>query len=146
MGLDLSTECLRVLKCRGYSRTSCVTGDAELPPFAAASFSLIVAASLLQSSERPEEILADAARLRVPGGRLLFAVYLEQSYHELLDVHNRLGNDRPIQLPSHEALLRMLDSSGLTVLCWDRINRTELYPSPLGMLKALAGTGSTAIA
>ncbi len=74
-GIDLESEALRVARTTvhtaGLSHCVLRRGDMYALPFAAGTFDTIAMDRVLAEAERPREVLAEAARLLRPGGRLI---------------------------------------------------------------------------
>ncbi|MCJ2061622.1 metalloregulator ArsR/SmtB family transcription factor [Methylobacterium sp. J-088] len=96
-GLDSSHAMLSVaranLERQGLSRVDLRQGDIHAPPFARASFDLVVVHQVLHYLDDPARALRGAARLVAPGGRLLvvdFATH-ELEFLRTGQAHRRLG-------------------------------------------------------
>lgn len=74
-GIDLESEMLRIARttvhAAGLSHCVLRRGDMYALPFAAASFDTIAMDRVLAEARRPQAVLAEAARLLKPGGRLI---------------------------------------------------------------------------
>jgi SAM-dependent methyltransferase len=75
IGVDLESDALRIARTTvhtaGLSHCVLRRGDMYALPFAAASFDTIAMDRVLAEAERPTDVLAEAARLLRPGGRLI---------------------------------------------------------------------------
>ena len=73
--VDLSPEMLNQLlaraKAQGIENIEAIEGDIEDLPLPDASHDVVVASQALHHASQPERCLAEAARILVPGGRLL---------------------------------------------------------------------------
>ena len=73
--VDLSPEMLHQLETRarakGIDNVECVEGDIENLPLPSESHDVVVASQALHHATKPAQCLAEAARILVPGGRLL---------------------------------------------------------------------------
>ena len=72
-GLDTTPENLEV--ARAHGRATYVVGDARRVPFPDASFDVVCAMDLLEHVDDPDAVIAEAARVLVPGGRLFFHTF-----------------------------------------------------------------------
>lgn len=68
-GIELSTDQLRLARSRA---TNLVQGDAERLPFRAGAFAMALCSWMSTDVEHFDVVLAEAARVLRPGGRLLF--------------------------------------------------------------------------
>ena len=99
IGIDLSQEMLLVarskLETARLRHCSVRQGDMYQLPLSSASFDLVTLHQVLHYAERPSDVLAEAARVLRPGGRLLlvdFAAHSEDSLRES-HAHHWLGFD-----------------------------------------------------
>lgn len=96
-GLDSSHAMLSVaranLERQGLSRVDLRQGDIHAPPFARASFDLVVVHQVLHYLDDPARALRGAARLVAPGGRLLVVDFAphELEFLRTGQAHRRLG-------------------------------------------------------
>ena len=96
-GLDSSHAMLSVaranLERQGLSRVDLRQGDIHAPPFARASFDLVVVHQVLHYLDDPARALRGAARLVAPGGRLLVVDFAPHELEFLRSgqAHRRLG-------------------------------------------------------
>ncbi|MCJ2133377.1 metalloregulator ArsR/SmtB family transcription factor [Methylobacterium sp. J-026] len=96
-GLDSSHAMLSVaranLERRGLSRVDLRQGDIHAPPFARASFDLVLVHQVLHYLDDPARALRGAARLVAPGGRLLVVDFAphELEFLRTGQAHRRLG-------------------------------------------------------
>lgn len=87
-----------------------VVGRAEALPFAGASFDAVLLLNVLTCVEQPEAVIAEAARVLRPGGRLLVSTL---DRHEHLDIAERYGHVRPGVAPAK--LRAWLEAASLEV-------------------------------
>ncbi|MBP1183474.1 ArsR/SmtB family transcription factor [Methylobacterium sp. PvR107] len=96
-GLDSSHAMLSVaranLERQGLTRVDLRQGDIHAPPFARASFDLVVVHQVLHYLDDPARALRGAARLVAPGGRLLVVDFAphELEFLRTTQAHRRLG-------------------------------------------------------
>ncbi len=96
-GLDSSHAMLSVaranLERQGLSRVDLRQGDIHAPPFARASFDLVIVHQVLHYLDDPARALRGAARLVAPGGRLLVVDFAphELEFLRTGQAHRRLG-------------------------------------------------------
>lgn len=73
-GVDISGEMIRLAQAKARAAgvdVNLVQGDAADPPFAAASFDVVLARHVLWTFENPEAVLQRWVNLLSPGGRLI---------------------------------------------------------------------------
>jgi SAM-dependent methyltransferase len=97
-------------RLRGVPNASVTVARIEALPFEGASFDRVLLLNVLTCIERPEEALAEAARVLRPGGQLL-VVTLDR--HEHLDVAARYGHVVPGIAPAR--LKALIERTGLSV-------------------------------
>lgn len=96
-GLDLSHNMLTVARAnlnRGEIRNARVRqGDVTATPFESASADLVIVHQVLHYLEQPEDLVAEAARILTPGGRLLVVDFAPHDLDFLRETqgHRRLG-------------------------------------------------------
>ncbi|GJD56168.1 ArsR/SmtB family transcription factor [Methylobacterium dankookense] len=96
-GLDSSHAMLSVARANlerlGLNRVELRQGDIHAPPFARASFDLVVVHQVLHYLDDPARALREAARLVAPGGRLLVVDFAPHELEFLREsqAHRRLG-------------------------------------------------------
>jgi ArsR family transcriptional regulator len=95
--LDKSPEMLRIARSRlqrlPADRVDLVQGDFTELPFADESFDTLVFHQVLHYTQAPEMVLAEAARVTRPGGRIAVVDFAAHGREELRDLHAhaRLG-------------------------------------------------------
>lgn len=96
-GFDKSLDMLRVARARlqGLSaeRFELVQGDFSVLPFADRSFDTVLLHQVLHYAQAPEQVLAEAARVTRPGGRIAIVDFAAHDREELRQIHAhaRLG-------------------------------------------------------
>ena len=112
-GLDMSPEMLRIARARlqhlPAGQVSLVQGDFAALPFAQASFDTVTFHQVLHYAQAPGPVLAEAARVLRPGGRIAVVDLAQHDREELRTehAHARLGF-------SDEAMLDLFASAGFT--------------------------------
>lgn len=127
--LDRSPEMLRLARTRlqhlPAGKVELVQGDFAQLPFAAASFDTVLFHQVLHYALAPEAVLAEAARVTAPGGRIAIVDFAAHDREELRErhAHARLGfSDAQIHdlladagfdlaaeraLPGHELIVKL---------------------------------------
>ncbi|HEX8056693.1 MAG TPA: metalloregulator ArsR/SmtB family transcription factor [Novosphingobium sp.] len=112
-GLDKSPEMLRIARARlqkfPAEQISLVQGEFTALPFGDAAFDTVLFHQVLHYALEPEAVLAEAARVARPGGRIAVVDFAAHDREELRErhAHARLGF-------SDEQMLALLSDAGLT--------------------------------
>jgi ArsR family transcriptional regulator len=137
--VDISPEMLNQLKIRagkrGLDNIDCVEGEIEDLPLEDHSFDVAVLSQALHHAKQPEQALAEARRVLVPGGRLLVIDLLAHNEDWVRDrlQHRHLGFTEP-------DLERLLEDAGFEN---NKIIRVARDASPPHFMTLLA-TGFSA--
>lgn len=97
VAIDKSTEMLRIARARLQhlppGLVELVQGDFATLPFADASFDTVLFHQVLHYSHTPESVLAEAARVTAPGGRIAIVDFAAHDREDLrhAHAHARLG-------------------------------------------------------
>ena len=137
VALDNSPEMLRLARARlqhlAPGRVELVQGDFAALPFADAGFDTVLFHQVLHYAQSPEQVLAEAARVTRPGGRVAIVDFAPHDREELrtAQAHVRLGF-------SDEQVRALLTSAGfvpeatealtgeeLTVMIWTGSRRAD---------------------
>ncbi|MEP6867615.1 MAG: metalloregulator ArsR/SmtB family transcription factor [Novosphingobium sp.] len=111
--LDKSPEMLRIARARLQhlppGQADLVQGDFTALPFDAASFDTVVFHQVLHYAQAPERVLAEAARVARPGGRIAVVDFAAHDREDLRSAHAhaRLGF-------SDEQMLALLTDAGFS--------------------------------
>ncbi len=109
--LDNSPEMLRIARARLQNLPSgtvdLVQGDFSALPFDAATFDTVLFHQVLHYAQEPEAVLAEAARVTCPGGRIAIIDFAAHDREDLrtMHAHARLGF-------SDEQMLALLTDAG----------------------------------
>ncbi|MCB0405819.1 MAG: 3-demethylubiquinone-9 3-O-methyltransferase [Bdellovibrionales bacterium] len=74
-GVDISENSLKVARDQGVKGARFVHGDAFQLPFDSHSFDAVLLMDFLEHVADPGRVLAEASRVLVPGGRLMFSTF-----------------------------------------------------------------------
>jgi len=143
--LDLSFAPLRrALETRRANMA--VNGDIDFPPIRPGTIDGAAAASVLQWAEHPEEALRGIARLLKPKCWFYFAVFVDGSFAELIEMRRSMGLPPVVWLPTFSELLMAFDIAGFDVIPGEIENfeRELRFPDALSVLGSLSSTGVTA--
>jgi SAM-dependent methyltransferase len=119
VGLDFSETMLAYARSRSPG-VEFVRGDATNLPFPDDSFDAVIAAFLLLHLGRPEEAVAEAARVLAPDGRAAFSVWSEPSRSRWLgvvfDAFMDVGAHPPAGVPPGPPIFQLADEGEFTRL------------------------------
>jgi ubiquinone/menaquinone biosynthesis C-methylase UbiE len=133
VALDNSTEMLRLARAKLGSmdpgvaaKVDILLGDFNALPLADADFDTVIFHQVLHYAQHPEGVIAEAARVMSPKGRLLIVDFAAHNHEELRTVHAhaRLGFADEVIIKAFQAngvLMAhqmSLDSGALTVKIW----------------------------
>ena len=130
--IDNNTEMLRVARAKlsgvgeAASRVEIMLGDFNALPIADAQYDTILFHQVLHYAQSPERVIAEAARVLTPSGRMLIVDFAAHDREELRSVHAhaRLGFSDEIIAAAfascdiHMAHQATLDGGELTVKIW----------------------------
>ncbi len=122
-GIDRSPEMLRIargkLAAGGHQSADLQQADMHLLPFPAHSFETVTLHHVLHFADNPAAVVAEAARMVAPGGKLLIADYAPHGREELRERfrHVRLGFD-------DATVIEALSAAGLSG------RRNSVHPGP----------------
>lgn len=112
-GVDRSPEMLRLargkLAAAGNQKADLVQADMRALPFEDASFDTVTMHHVLHFADDPQAVVAEAARVVAPGGKLILADYAPHQREDLRSrfQHSRLGFDEA-------GLAAIMDRAGLS--------------------------------
>lgn len=130
-GVDRSPEMLRIargkLASAGNQKADLLQADMRALPFPDAAFDTVTMHHVLHFADNPAAVLAEAARLVAPGGKLIVADYAAHDREELRSrfQHSRLGFDEQslsgllAQAGLAPALLSSHPGPQLSVMVWE---------------------------
>ncbi|KHK92444.1 ArsR/SmtB family transcription factor [Novosphingobium malaysiense] len=143
--LDKSPEMLRIARARlqvlPASKVDLVQGDFSALPFAQEAFDTVLFHQVLHFAQEPEAVLAEAARVLRPSGRIAIVDLAAHEREELRErhAHARLGftDEQMLALLSDAGLVPQtpvaLPGNPLTVKIWTA--RRECATAPAGTKK-----------
>jgi malonyl-CoA O-methyltransferase len=140
VALDLSLDMLRTHR-QAAPPAQLVAGDGEAPPFAPASFDLLVSASTLQWFSHPEASLPSLFRLLKPGGAFSLAIFTAGTLDELARASAASGFGSVLPLRPAEEWLDLLRRAGAQPESRTE-NRILFFPSVREVLLSLQRTGT----
>jgi ArsR family transcriptional regulator len=140
--LDKSPEMLRLARTRlqhlDAGHVTLVQGDFAQLPFAEGSFDTVLFHQVLHYALAPQAVLAEAARVTAPGGRIAIVDFAAHDREELRasHAHARLGfsdtqiADLLISAGFEPAAERALAGQELIVKLWSGVRRADRKPVP----------------
>ncbi len=159
-GLDVTEPLLRVAAVRAPSATLRL-GELDALPFPADSFDVVTGVNAFQFAADPRVALAEAARVLVPGGRLVACLFAEPERCESTVIHHALSALNPAPAgaaPVHVPYLlsapgnleRAISDTGLVLTGSGEVQCTWAYPDAEAAVRALlasaGGAGAVAAA
>ena len=149
--IDNNTEMLRVARAKlsgageAASRVEIMLGDFNALPIADAQYDTILFHQVLHYAQSPERVIAEAARVLTPSGRMLIVDFAAHDREELRSVHAhaRLGFSDEIIAAAfascdiHMAHQATLDGGELTVKIWMGQKNTISLDKPQASLAQL---------
>lgn len=147
IGLDIAMQSLHHCRtaARDRNRYHWVGADVEFPPLKTASLDGVVAASVLQWFEKPDEVLQNITASLKQNGTFVFSIFTRGSFHELIDVRRFHSLPISVTLPDEQKVPPLLESCGLTPVTSCRFRETLHFPSAYRLLQHLSMTGSTSV-
>ncbi|MBD3344095.1 MAG: methyltransferase domain-containing protein [Chitinivibrionales bacterium] len=143
--LDIAPQCLQKARTQRQPPAPAIVADIESLPLHSGTFAVAVMASVLQWLTEPSRALRAINAVLNSRGHLLFAVFLNNSFHELQQLQTKYGVKNPIRLFSLPECETLFSRSGFDILSREELRITFHYPTPLAALKSFVGTGSTAL-
>lgn len=130
--IDSNAEMLRVARAKlsaadfDASKVDIMLGDFNALPLLNASFDTVIFHQVLHYAQAPEKVIAEAARVLAPSGRMMIVDFAEHDREELRSVHAhaRLGFRDAVIAGAfaandiHVAHCDVLDDGELTVKIW----------------------------
>ncbi len=126
-------------------RSPAVQSDIEALPFGSCLFGGVVASSVLQWLPRQDLGLREIHRVLVPGGALIFSVFLSGSFCQVFWLREERNLGIPVHLLSPDEFVCQTRASSLSLLQLETFEQEYYFPSALGVMKFLSGIGSTAV-
>jgi malonyl-CoA O-methyltransferase len=151
VGIDLSTGMSRLASesLKTDLRTEILTADAEHLPFAAATFDLVVSTSTFQWLTDLGAAFDEVYRVLTPGGIFSFALFGEQTLHELRSSYRRAlssvgheENDHTHRFFSLNDVAVALDRAGFITCRTDAEQDTEIHGDVSDLLRSLKRIGA----
>ena len=122
VGLDATEPFLAMARLeaarRGLTNIEFRAGDAEHVPFDVGAFDVVSCRAAVHHFARPERVLAEAARMLAPGGRVVVADFLTSEDAAKAEYHNRierLCDPTHVRALSEPEFLRLFGAAGLAV-------------------------------
>lgn len=143
LGVDLSPAMLAEGRERGRTgeRFRPLCADAERLPLAGSSQALVFSSFALQWC-LPGRVIAELARVLMPGGSLLLAVPLAGSLYEMTESWAAADRRAHVnRLPAESDWRAALSGAGLVTAQWRRLAFTEYYPDVKTLVRAFKATG-----
>jgi ubiquinone/menaquinone biosynthesis C-methylase UbiE len=153
VALDNSTEMLRLARAKlanldreTAGKVEIMLGDFNALPLDNARFDTVIFHQVLHYAQHPEGVIAEAARVLAPNGRLLIVDFAAHDHEELriVHAHARLGfadeliakafKENDVQV-THQATL---DGGALAVKIWMGEKKTQISSAPSTNLRIVA--------
>jgi malonyl-CoA O-methyltransferase len=142
---DLAFESLKSAAANKKGRSFSVQSDIEFLPFKTDTFNGIVVSSVLHWLADPLRGLKELARVLKPDGRVVFAVFLEGSFHEVCLLRQRINLAVPVRYADDKKMNALMQECGLETIDFSIQSEVYYFHSAWEVLKYLSDIGSTAI-
>jgi malonyl-CoA O-methyltransferase len=151
VGIDLSTGMSRLASdtLKTDLRTEILSADAELLPFADATFDLVVSTSTFQWLTDLGAAFGEAYRVLTPGGMFSFTLFGEHTLHELRSSYRRAlsnvghgENDHTHRFFCRKAVATALERAGFLACRTVSEQDTEMHGDVPDLLRSLKRIGA----
>lgn len=146
VGMDMAVAALAIDRKRPLQLLKRVAGDMERIPFKPQSFSGAVVASVLQWLDNPLIALEEIGSILKPEGFLVFSVFVEGAFAELLATRAAFGLPASVRCPDPAAFEDLLHAAGFERIAYESINYTVYAADATTHLKGINAIGGTAAA
>lgn len=144
-GVDLSRNSLSILTEKKITGTFPVQADIENLPFKKGCFTGAVICSVLQWLDSSIPVLKGISGLLTRDGKLVFSVFTDGCFKELMEIRRHFGLSVPVRLSSPDDFTEQLKECGFSILEYDDYHCVKYFPSAMDLLRSLSSTGSTAV-
>jgi SAM-dependent methyltransferase len=145
VGTDFAFGVLRSPYREQERRSPAVQSDIEALPFGSCLFGGVVASSVLQWLPRQHLGLQEIHRVLVPGGALIFSVFLRGSFCQIFLLRQERNLGIPVHLQSQDEFTGQVRASRFSLMHVETFDEEYYFSSGLGVMKFLSGIGSTAV-
>ncbi|WP_372625061.1 malonyl-ACP O-methyltransferase BioC [Arsukibacterium sp.] len=127
--------------------TAYIQADAAALPLATAQFDKVFSSLMLQWCQRPEAVLAEAARVLAPGGRLVITTLVQGTLQELQGAFATLDQKPHTQLFLPEAeLIKAAGTVPQVTWHFEQRNYPLYYPDVQSLARELKALGANQVA
>ena len=125
VGLDLTSEMIRVAQAKNLSNTEFLVGDSENLPFAEGSFDAVICSNSFHHYPNPQDFFNSAYRVLKKGGRLVLRDYTSSDFvvwlmnHLEMPLANLVGHG-DVKIHKASEFISMAQKAGFTVLTMEK--------------------------
>ncbi|MBM2835226.1 MAG: cysteine synthase [Candidatus Brocadiaceae bacterium] len=135
IGLDISSEMLKIACNKQINRCSLITGQSQFLPFHSRSFDVVVSCNAFHYWRKPEACLREIARVLKPQGRIVITDWCDDYIAcKICDLFLRMFNRAHFKTYGKDACKRLLLKAGYGNVMVERYKINWLW----GMMTANA--------
>jgi SAM-dependent methyltransferase len=146
VGIDLAGAALAAEERIIGGPPAHLAADMERLPFKPQTFRGAIAASVFQWLDSPLAALGEIADVLEPGGFLIFSVFVEGSFAEVLATRATFGLPSPVRCPEPDAFAASLHAAGFERVTFATVARTVFATNAATHLKSISAIGGSAAA
>lgn len=142
---DISENALKQAKNSLNNSLTYLQSDIDRLPLKQNSLSGIIMSSVLQWFTNHNSTLKNVAGCLKMNGCLVFSIFVNGSFSELMDTRKFFNLTTPVNLPTEEILRNTFESAGFEIHRWNTFTDIEHFSDVRSALKNFSHIGSTAV-